>query len=72
MCCVSRVNLLWPRRYYVYESERKLFINYLSERYYVYENLFLLTGMVGSTTSCVLMVFHYIVKQQQHTKIWNG
>ena len=32
MCCVSRVNLSWPRRNYVYESEcdeseKSLFVN---------------------------------------------
>ena len=35
-------------------------------------NLLLWRAIGGSTISCVVMVFRYILKQQQHSKILNG
>ena len=58
---VPRGNLSWPRR--------NIFtrVNVMKVR-----NLILWLAMGGSTILCIVMVFRYDVKQQQHSKILNG
>ena len=58
---VSRGNLSWPRGNIFTK------VNVMERR-----NLFLWRAMGGSKISCVVMVFRYVVKQQQHSKILNG
>ena len=58
---VSRGNLSWPRRNIFMK------VNVMKVR-----NLFWWQAMSGSTISCVVMVFCYVVKQQQHSKTLNG
>ena len=58
---VSRKNLSWPRLNIFTKA------NVMKVR-----NLFLWRAMGGSTILWVVMVFRYIVKQQQYSKILNG
>ena len=60
MDCVSRGNLPWPRQNILMK------VNVMKVR-----NVFLWQVIGGSTISCVVMVFRYVVKQQQHSKILN-
>ena len=59
--CTSQGNLLWPRQ--------NIFVKVHVMKV---RNFFLWRAMGGPTISCVIMVFHYVIKQQQHNKILNG
>ena len=58
MACLPQRNLSWPRQNIFTK------VNVMKVR-----NLFLWQVMGGSTISCVVMVFCYLVKKQQHSKL---